>query len=84
MKVKDLIQQLNDHYKPEDDIFSIYWDKTFGAGMTEDGVLSDEQWETAVELIESGEHRDMENVNGEMTEIIRERVNEALEDWDVS
>jgi hypothetical protein len=80
VKVKDLIQQLNDHYKPEDDIFLISWDKTFGAGMTEDGVLSDEQWETAVALMEFREHRDMENVNGEMTELIRERVNEALED----
>jgi|AntAceMinimDraft_11_1070367.scaffolds.fasta_scaffold121774_1 hypothetical protein len=80
MKVKDLIQQLNDHYKPEDDIFSMYWDKTFGAGTTEDGVLSDDQWETAVTFIEHREYRDMENVNGEITEIIRDRVNEALED----
>ena len=43
MKVKDLIDRLNDNYKPDDLLIVEYWDKSGVEGYAE-VTLTDDQW----------------------------------------
>lgn len=55
MKVKDLIENLQRYYKPEDEIFVEYWDKGTVESYGTSRKMTDDEWAAVVETMEDGE-----------------------------
>ena len=80
MKVKDLIEQLQRDYKPEDRLLLAYWDKEYVQTALEDKLdgkpYPDEAWEDAIRRAE-----DKEFWQSCASEEICEQASEALKDY---
>jgi hypothetical protein len=79
MKVKDLIEQLQD-YKPEDELLIAYWDKDYVQTALEDELegkpYPDEAWEDAIRRAEKAEFWQTCG-----SEEICDQASEALKDY---
>lgn len=56
MKVKEVIEQLNKFYSPDDDILVEWWDAAWFSGMSDinpEMTFTSEQWEKAVAIAEN-------------------------------
>jgi hypothetical protein len=80
MKVKDLIEQLQRDYKPEDRLLLAYWDKEYVQTALEEKLegkpYPDEAWEDA---IRRAEDKEFWQTCG--SEEICEQADEALKDY---
>jgi hypothetical protein len=80
MKVKDLIEQLQRDYKPEDNLLVAYWDKEYAETALEDKLegksYPDEAWEDAIRRAEKAEYWQSCG-----SDEITEQAVEALEDY---
>lgn len=71
MKVKDLIDRLNDNYKPDDLLIVAYWDKEGVEGYAE-VTLTDDQWTDIVSEQTANESIHLENYGEELQQIASE------------
>lgn len=55
MLVKELIEQLQRHYTPEDNIIVAYWDKGTIEGYSPDTTITEDDWSEVVAKYEDGE-----------------------------
>ena len=80
MKVKDLIEQLQRDYKPEDNLLVAYWDKEYAETALEDKLegkpYPDEAWEDAIRRAEKAEYWQSCG-----SDEIMEQADEALKDY---
>jgi len=80
MKVKELIEQLQRDYKPEDQLLVAYWDKEYAETALEDKLegkpYPEEAWEDAIRRAEKAEYW-----QGCGSEEIAEQADEALKDY---
>lgn len=80
MKVKDLIEQLQRDYKPEDSLLVAYWDREFVQTGLEDRLegesYPDEAWQDAIRRAEKAEYWQTCG-----TEEICDQAMEALKDY---
>ena len=80
MKVKDLIEQLQRDYKPEERLLIAYWDKEFVETALEEKLegkpYPDEAWEDAITRAEGAEYWQSCG-----TEEITDQATEALDDY---
>lgn len=78
MKVKDLIDRLNDNYKPDDLLIVAYWDKSGVEGYAE-VTLTDDQWTDIVSEQTANESIHLENYGEELQQIASE-VGQSIHD----
>lgn len=71
MKVKDLIDRLNDNYKSDDQLIVAYWDKSGVEGYAE-VTLTDDQWTDLVAGEEIHEPIDLERYGGVLQDLAQE------------
>lgn len=55
MLVKELIEQLQRHYTPEDNLIVAYWDKGTVVGYSSSQEMTEEDWSEVVAKYEDGE-----------------------------
>jgi len=81
MKVRDLVNQLQMSYLPDDEILVAYWDKEYVETALEDKLegkpYPDEAWEDAIRRAEKAEY--WQSCGSE--EIV-EQADEALKDYE--
>ena len=80
MKVKDIIEMLNKHYKPEQDLFFMWWDEDcLTYAKSYDDVAESEYaevWASVVTALEMDEYMD-ECVTGDVVL----GIEKAIQDW---
>ena len=52
MKIKDAVRMLNEYYKPDDELFIVWWDKDSAQSITSE-TLSDEDWAYIMDYLDS-------------------------------
>ncbi len=52
MKVSDAIRMLNDYYKPDDELFIVWWDKDSAESFAGE-TLSDENWTYIMDYLDT-------------------------------
>lgn len=76
MKVKDLIERLQSYYKPDDELFVEYWDKETVEAYGTSRKMDDDEWTSAVEVMENGEFA----YQSHAAELLVEKAEEAMEE----
>lgn len=72
MQVQKLIEQLQQHYTPETELYVEYWDKEIVENFMWEGenspTLTDDEWVSVVEAMENSERLDQSMVADSLVE----------------
>jgi hypothetical protein len=71
MKVKDLINRLNEYYSPDDQLIVAYWDKD-GVQGSANVILTDDQWTDIIAEQEAYESVDLDRYGETLQDIALE------------
>jgi hypothetical protein len=52
MKIKDAVRMLNEYYKPDDELFIVWWDKDSAQSITSE-TLSNEDWTYIMDYLDT-------------------------------
>jgi hypothetical protein len=77
MLVKELIEQLQRYYTPEDNLIVAYWDKGTIASYAEVKEMTEDDWTQVVEKYENGEFGWQSDATDSFLEIAVEVKNDA-------
>lgn len=72
MQVKQIIENLQKFYKPEDTLIVAYWDKDIVERYLITETLTDDQWETLVDDWEAGDEGFSEQLSSDLNYIMHE------------
>ena len=83
MQVKNLIEQLQQYYTPETELYVEYWDKETVEQFMFDGenspTLTDDEWAEVVEAMENSERLDQSMVADSLVDEAKSQIEDREE-----
>ena len=83
MQVKNLIEQLQQYYTPETELYVEYWDKETVGQFMFDGenspTLTDDEWAEVVEAMENSERLDQSMVADSLVDEAKSQIEDREE-----
>lgn len=83
MQVKNLIEQLQQNYTPETELYVEYWDKEIVEQFMFDGensqTITDEEWVAVVEAMENSERLDQNMVADSLVDEAKSQIEDREE-----
>ena len=83
MQVKNLIEQLQQNYTPETELYVEYWDKEIVEQFMFDGensqTITDDEWAAVVEAMENSERLDQNMVADSLVDEAKSQIEDREE-----